>query len=281
MSECLVSVLMTSYNREQYIEPAIQSVLASTYKNFELLFCDDRSSERNVEIARKYEKIDSRVKVFVNDINLGDYPNRNQVASYAKGKYLKYVDSDDLIYPWGLELMVNMMEKFPEAGFGICSLNQDKEKIFPFCLEPEAAYKYHYLGPGLFHKAPLSTIIRRDIFEAVGGFKPLRMVGDYEMWHRLAQSYSIVLMPHGMVWYRTHNAQELNNYKKFRDKYFEIKMEYLQSASTPLSSVDKKLAINKEVKISNRELIRALLRFDLDSFSWNIKQIVSLKKILN
>lgn len=276
----LVSVLMTSYNREKYIAQAIESVLCSTFKDFELIIVDDLSKDRTVEIAKGYESIDPRVKVYINEQNLGDYPNRNKAASYAIGKYLKYVDADDLIYPWGLELMVKMMESFPQAGFGICSLIQDKTKIFPFCLKPEEAYKYHYLGPGLFHKAPLSAIIKRDVFEATGGFMPYRMVGDYEMWHRLAQSYSVVLMPQGLVWYRTHDSQEINSYKKYRSKYIEIKLQYLQSLNIPLSSIDKRLAIIQEIKISKRELIRSMLRFDFDNLNRSLKQIVSLRKIL-
>ena len=94
----LVSVLMTAYNREKYIEEAIGSVLASTYTYFELIIVDDCSKDKTVEIAKKYERMDERVKVYINETNLGDYPNRNKAASYASGEYLKYVDSDDLVY---------------------------------------------------------------------------------------------------------------------------------------------------------------------------------------
>src|SRR4051812_47750099 len=91
----LVSVLMTSYNREKYIAQAIESVIASTYSNLELIIVDDCSKDSTVSIARSYAENDKRVKVYVNEKNLGDYPNRNKAASYATGKYLKYVDADD------------------------------------------------------------------------------------------------------------------------------------------------------------------------------------------
>src|SRR5271156_3108445 len=104
---------MTAYNREKYIAQAIDSILESTYKNFELIIVDDCSKDKTVEIAKGYAQKDSRVKVFINEKNLGDYPNRNKAASYANGKYLKYVDSDDVVYPTGLEVFVNSMEQFP------------------------------------------------------------------------------------------------------------------------------------------------------------------------
>ena len=89
---------MTAYNRQDYIAEAIESVLASTYKNFELIISDDCSSDQTLEIARGFALKDERIKVFVNEKNLGDYPNRNKAASYARGKYIQYIDSDDLLH---------------------------------------------------------------------------------------------------------------------------------------------------------------------------------------
>ncbi len=180
MKEPVVSVLIAAYNREKYIGMAIKSILASSYTDFELIVVDDNSKDRTLEIVQSYAVKDARVKVYVNETNLGDYPNRNQAAKYATGKYLKYVDDDDYIYPWGLQLMVGMMEQFPEAGWGLCSLIQYFKMPFPFMLNPKETYQYNYFGPGLFHKAPLSSIIKREIFEAVGGFATTRVTGDFE-----------------------------------------------------------------------------------------------------
>lgn len=181
MKDPVVSVLMTTYNREKLVGEAIESVLASTFQDFELIVCDDNSSDGTVNAVKELALRDSRVKLFLHDANIGDYPNRNRAAGYAKGKYLKYVDADDYIYPWGLEILVKNMEAFPEAQWGLCSLLQCRDRPFPFVLSPQAAYEYHYFGPGLFHKAPLSSIVKKDAFFEVGGFKPLRMVGDADL----------------------------------------------------------------------------------------------------
>jgi len=205
----LVSVLMTAYNREKYIAEAIKSVLASTYTNFELIIVDDYSSDKTVVIAESYAEKDNRVKLFVNEKNLGDYPNRNKAASYAHGKYLKYVDADDLIYPWGLELLIRMMQQYPEAGWGLCSLEQNVNHPFPFLLSPGDVLRYHYFGPGLFYNGPLSSIIRANSFNNIGGFTGRQHVGDHEMWHLLSLKYPVVLMPPGIVWYRVHSEQQM------------------------------------------------------------------------
>lgn len=244
----LVSVLMTTYNREKYLSQAVESVLASTYKNFELIIVDDQSKDRSLEIAREFERSDNRVKAVLNEKNLGDYPNRNKAASLAKGKYLKYVDADDLIYPTGLEVLVSGMEKFPDAGFGLGSLPQDKFRIFPFMLSPEESYKRHYFKEQLFHKAPLSSIIRKDVFEAVGGFTGRRYLGDFEMWHILASKYPVVLMPHGVVWYREHEEQEMQNNRTdftIPFKYLQCAEEMINRTECPLSAEDRKKALGK------------------------------------
>jgi glycosyltransferase involved in cell wall biosynthesis len=256
----LVSVLMTSYNREKYIAEAIESVLASTFEDFELIITDDCSGDRTVDIAKSYAARDQRVKVYVNEKNLGDYPNRNKAASYAVGEYLKYVDADDYIYPWGLELMVNMMDKYPAAGWGLCSLEQFVERPFPFQLTPREAYEYSYLGPGLFTKAPLSSIIRRKVFEEAGGFSTQRMSGDYEMWHRLALRYPILLMPQGIVWYREHGDQEIKSFSKYIETYDRISLQYLTLPECPLDKQAVAKILRKNKRDRTLELLKATIK---------------------
>jgi glycosyltransferase involved in cell wall biosynthesis len=260
MEQPLVSVLMTAYNREKYIAQAIESVLASTFQNWELIIVDDVSTDRTVEIARLYEAKDKRIKVYINEKNLGDYPNRNKAASYAKGKYLKYVDADDLIYPYGLEQLVFYMEQFPEAGYGLCSLPQDNEKPYPFLLsQRDAFYRHYILRKWLFHKAPLSSIIKKDAFDAVGGFTGKRMIGDFEMWQLLSEKYAVVLMPHGIVWYREHNEGEMQYARDNAAQMFEYKLleeNFLKRKTVPIINTDKE----KLLKQISRDKARFILR---------------------
>lgn len=259
----LVSVLMTAYNREKYIAEAIESVLASTYTNFELIVVDDCSTDKTVEIAKNYEAKDERVKVYINEKNLGDYPNRNKAASLAKGVYLKYLDSDDLIYPNGLEVLVNMMEQFPDAGYGLCSLDQDKKKIFPFMISSEEAFRRHFVEKiSLFHKAPLSSIIRSHAFHSVNGFANLGGEGDYEMWLKLSLQYPVVLMPHGIVWYREHEEQidfNRRNDSLVRFKYFLVTRGILDRM--PLTKEEKELVYFNLKRRVNKYILSALRKF--------------------
>jgi len=256
----MVSVLMTAYNREKYIGAAIESVLASTYTDFELIVVDDISKDRTVEVVRELAANDPRIKLYVNEKNIGDYPNRNQCAYYARGKYLKYVDCDDYIYPWALELLVEMMERHPGCGWGLCSLPQTERGPFPFVLTPKEAYRYHYMGPGLFHKAPLSSIIKAEVLRAAGGFASERYTGDTEMWHKLAQRYDVLLMPEGMVWYREHDAQESKRNQRFLRNYEAIYVRYLKSDQCPLDPADVRTIIRKKKRYLAGMILRWMIK---------------------
>jgi glycosyltransferase involved in cell wall biosynthesis len=243
----MVSVLMTSYNREKYIGNAIESVLRQTYQNFELIIVDDSSSDRTVDIANHYATLDKRVSVYVNKFNLGDYENRNMAVSYASGKYLKFVDADDLVYPHTLDLMVNAMEQFPDAAYGFCYYGvQNDLHPFPYQLLPAESYNLHFFNSGLFYAGPGGAIIRRDIFNAVGGFSGKRYVGDYELWIKLSALHNTVLFWPGLLWWRKHDEQE-NKYESINidatiNRYL-ITVNSLISINCPFNSGEKKKAL--------------------------------------
>jgi glycosyltransferase involved in cell wall biosynthesis len=243
MGSPIVSVLMTAYNREKYIAQAIESVLASTLKDFEFIIVDDSSKDNTVSIARKYEATDTRIRVYVNEQNLGDYPNRNKAASYATGKYIKYLDSDDIMYPHCLQVMVMAMEKFPDAGYGL-SAKGDPSKPYPALLSSREAYLEHFNGYGHFDRAPGSSIIKKEIFDKAGGFSGERMIGDNELWYRLALSFPMVKFVPDLYWSRVHEGQESQS-SYARKQYEQLRMmvldRYFDNPNCPLNDSEKKI----------------------------------------
>lgn len=215
---------MTAYNREKYIAYAIESVLKSSFNNFELIVVDDCSTDRTFEISKSYEIKDSRVRVYQNHKNLGDYMNRNKAADYAVGKYIKYMDSDDVMYSHCLEVMVSAMEKFPNAAYGLSSIGNIKYP-FPFSISPKETYLQHFKGFGHFYRAPGSSIINREIFIKNGGFVIPKYAGDTELWFRLSQKYNLVLFPADLYWSRIHeNSEGAFESKQKQIVTFRIKM---------------------------------------------------------
>lgn len=226
--EPLVSVLMTAYNREEYIAEAIESVLASTYTNFELIIVDDCSSDNTISIARSYETNNQRIRVYQNPKNLSQFGNRNKAASFAKGDFLKYVDSDDIIYPYTLQVMIDGMLQYPKAGLGYCLTVGICKRPFPYQIESKEAFRQHFFEGGPMFVGPSGLIIRRMAFEEVHGFEEFGMPSDNHLTLKIAAQYPVVAMARDLFWWRIHEGQVfsqnienhyniLNNYNYVRD----------------------------------------------------------------
>jgi glycosyltransferase involved in cell wall biosynthesis len=207
--EPLVSVLVTSYNREAYIADALESVLAQTMTDFELIVSDDASTDRTVAIARSFERRDSRVRVLVNDRNLGQFENRRHAASLACGRYLKYHDSDDVMYRHCLATMVEALEAEPRAGFALSGSHYWPGGPCPMLLTPKLAYEREFLGSGLFHLGPAGAMFRTEVFRDLGGFPIAGVASDYLFWLKACSKVNVLLVASDLFYYRTHPGQEL------------------------------------------------------------------------
>lgn len=207
MDNPLVSVLMTAYNREKYIGEAIESVLASTYTNFELIIVDDCSTDKTVEIARRYEAKNERVRVYVNEVNLGQFPNRNKAIEFAKGFYIKYFDSDDIMNPDCLQTMVEAMMQFPEAMAG--AEQKINLKNLPTIYGPRQLYLNHYLGGNdMLTVGPSALIFKKEVLKIFGGFDiNIGILADTLLMLQIAARYPVVAyQPYTFHW-RRHDEQ--------------------------------------------------------------------------
>lgn len=254
-----VSILTTVYNRDKYLAACIESVLASTYQDWEMIIVDDQSKDNSAFVAQSYAEMDDRIKFYSNAKNLGDYPNRNQAAGYAKGKYIKYLDADDLIYPHGLSIMVETMEVFSDCALGISQQVAEDLIPYPFVMIPHESFQREFLRRGVLGLGPTGTIIRRETFESVGGFTGTRFIGDTELWYKLAMYYPIVKMVPGLVFWRQHDDQEIT---KGQDSYFYLENTYKHEIKTlnhpdlPLSVLEREWALKKVEKRFSRNLLR-------------------------
>jgi len=259
----IVSILTTVYNREKYLAACIESVLASSYQDWELIIVDDVSTDTSVAIAKSYEKKDTRIKVYVNETNLGDYPNRNKAASYANGKYIKYLDADDLIYPRGLEVMVHAMEQFPEAGLGISQKVAEDVKPYPFVMQPKETFTREFLMRGVLGLGPTGTIIRRDVFKKLGGFTGTRYIGDTELWYKIALAYPVVKMEDALIFWRQHDDQEITKGQEsffYLENAFNLKLNTLQNTELPLTALERQGALKKLKHRFSRNIVRLILK---------------------
>jgi len=246
----MVSVLTTVYNSGKYLSACIESVLHSTYKDWEFIIVDDNSTDDSVKIAKEFAKKDERIKVYQNKINLGDYPNRNKAASLASGKYIKFLDADDMLYPQSLDIMVKAMEEFPEAAMGISEYVEDDYDPYPFQLTPKETYYREYLQRGILGVGPTATIIQRKIFEQSKGFTGQRYIGDVELWLKISSQFPIVKMQAGLIFWRRHAGQEFdlgNTTNAYLIMNYQMNLAALTNNNCPLQETDRQIAI-REIK---------------------------------
>jgi glycosyltransferase involved in cell wall biosynthesis len=242
---------MTSYNREQFIAEAIESVLSSSFVDFEFIICDDASADNTVTIAKQYEEKDKRIKVYVNEKNLGDYPNRNKAASYAKGKYIKYCDSDDKLFDWTLGYCVEIMEKYPDAGMGILKLDKNVQEEY---LTPNESIYKNFFENRVLNIGPSGTILKREAFESIGLFKTEYGVpSDMYFNLKMASAFPVVLLDKVFFFYRVHDGQEFKNKYSYVCYNYKYLYDAFQLPGFPLRAEQKNYLLKKAKKSFVRE----------------------------
>ena len=246
MDNALVSVLITSFNREKFIGEAIQSVLSSKYKNYELIIVDDCSTDNTVEIIKSFELKDKRIRLFVNEKNLGQFPNRNKAASYAKGEYIKFFDSDDIMKSELLEITMRAMLCFPESSVGIeCTWPDIPVESFPVLFASREAYINHFFrGNDFLSFGPSSSIIKREMFNECGGFnEKIGILADTLLMLKLAAKSPVVGYQPNLFYWRRHDGQvtveQGNQYAMFIQRH-QIRTLVL-GGDVPLSEAEKNI----------------------------------------
>lgn len=148
MENVLVTVFIPVYNAEKYIKECIESVLAQTYQNFEILVVDDGSTDKSLDIIRTYN--DERIRIYANDKNCGIPYTRNRGLELARGKYIAFLDADDVAYPKRLQKSVEFLEKHPEYRVvgGMCTHiidEKQKKTLGELQLQPHTRRDYYAL----------------------------------------------------------------------------------------------------------------------------------------
>ncbi|PSF27580.1 filamentous hemagglutinin [Aphanothece hegewaldii CCALA 016] len=199
-----ISLIITVYNRERYLAKAIESVLAQTLTDFELLILDDGSTDGSVEIARHYEKQDNRIKVIV-----APHTGRGQALydaiAITTGKYLGIVDSDDLLAPTTLAETAHLLDQQPDVGMVYTDYLVIDEKGTVLGLGKRCKIPYSSMGLLVDFMTFHFRLIRRSAYKQVGGVNPeFKAAQDYDLCLRLDEVTKIAHFKKPLYYYRTH-----------------------------------------------------------------------------
>lgn len=212
-----VTVFIPAYNAAEFLPAAIESVLAQTCADFELLIIDDGSRDATAEIARGWATRDARIRV-VSRGNRGRPATRNEAFDLARGRYLAPLDADDLCLPERLERQVAFMERHPEVA--LCG-----------------SRNIHLRGPADLQRATLSRSVVRKHPPDVRGIRAVQffdcavrqstamfrvavvrargyrydpaypLAEDFELWSRILRQDVVANLPDALVYYRRHDGQ--------------------------------------------------------------------------
>lgn len=190
-TQLFVSVLIPNYNRKEDLTRAIDSVLAQTYTNFEILVIDDHSSFSNEEYLSSVGYAHYKnLRVIRNEKNMGLAFTRNVGIQHAKGELIALLDSDDFWEKDKLEKQVQIFEKFPDTDLVYCDIFIVKDNVK--YTRDTVFYRenlYDHLLSGWNPPNPSSLVIKKGAFSKIGGFDPiLRHHEDYDFWFRLAKA---------------------------------------------------------------------------------------------
>jgi glycosyltransferase involved in cell wall biosynthesis len=205
----VVSVVMSVYNGERFLREAVESVLAQTLPNFELLVVDDGSTDSSPEILSSYQARDPRIVVH-RQSNQGRAAALNRGFAVAQAPLVARLDADDIAFPERLARQARFLEEHETVAVvgGAVTFIDDRGRAF-------GAWQYpltdREIRKAFAHTTPLvhpAVMLRKEVFDVVGGYRTLfKEAEDIDLWLRIAEQHELANVPEEAICYRIHGGQ--------------------------------------------------------------------------
>ena len=260
----LVSIVMPTFNSCKYIRKSIESVINQTYKQWELLIVDDNSTDNTEEIVKEYSLIDNRIQYIKFNENRGAAVARNTAIDISKGRFLAFLDSDDLWSKEKLEVQVKfMLENNIEFSFTDYKLINDKG---------DDLYKVIRMPEKLSYEGYLRNTIIQTVTVMIDKYKvneirmpQIRRRQDFACWLSILKNGVVaVSIPQVLAEYRrTNNSLSSNKIKAIKGTWYVYrKIEKLSLMKTirvflgyAINACRKRIYINKYIKKLSKDVI--------------------------
>jgi glycosyltransferase involved in cell wall biosynthesis len=236
-----ISVIIPTYNREQLISRAINSVLAQTYKDYEIIVIDDGSTDHTKEALEPFE---GKIKYFYQD-NSGISGARNRGIEEARGNYIAFLDSDDAWMPEKLATQAEILDRDPSVGIvysKMLILNEDG-KHCGFKPDEKTGRNFMELIEIRGDIATSTVMTRRECFQKVGRFDPdLPPMEDFDMWLRISKFYKIYEVENvTLAYYYEHGQQATKDLKKVYEGLVKLEHKILRMADEAPQKIKNKV----------------------------------------
>ena len=206
------SVIIPLYNKAPYIEKALQSVMAQSFTDYEIIVVDDGSKDESAAIAEKTLAEFSLPNKLIRQENAGVSVARNNGANQSQGDYICFLDADDWWAPSFLEEMSGLIDEFPDAGiygtnYTIVNETKHKTRVAPIGVEPglEKGYINYCQVYAKTLAMPLTSIsvaLPRYVFKDAGGFpEGINLGEDFLLWIKIALKHKVVFLNKPLAFY--------------------------------------------------------------------------------
>lgn len=206
-----VSVVIPTYNSAQYVVEAVESVLAQTYQDFEILVIDDGSTDETEQVMRSYP---APVR-YIRQQNGGVARARNRGIQESRGRYVAFLDADDTWLLCKLERQLEALQQQPQYRACYAAFTVVDATLNPLGISRsrrQASALEDLLLRGNVLATPSTVICERSLFDLVGGFDPaLSQCADWDMWVRLAAQTEFLYLDEPFVTYRQHGTNMSRN----------------------------------------------------------------------
>ena len=271
----IITVYITNFNYGEYLEEAIESVLAQTINNYELIIIDDGSTDKSLEILKKYE-YRKNIK-FIKQKNKGLNVTNNIALRISKGKYIIRLDADDWLKNNALEILSDHMEKNSDIGLVFADyykVNKDGQII-------EEIRRHDFQEVTLLDQPAhgACTLIRTSCLKSIGGYdESFRCQDGFDLWIRFIQNYKVNNINQPLFYYRQHNK----NLTKQEKNILTTRSNILNKAS---AKKDTNLNVLAVISVRGKNHDDACLSFEKINkkylLDWTIDSSLKSKKINN
>lgn len=203
-----VSILLSAYNAERFLEEALESLLGQRFRNFECIAVNDGSSDGTAEMLDRAAARDHRFRI-VHQRNSGLIASLNAAAALAQGKYLARMDADDISLPERLQRQVDFLDTHPKIALlgGAVEFIDSSGKSLGHSSSPT---EHEEIFVDLLDRNPFwhpTVMMRREAFFACGGYRNVLAAEDYDLWLRMAERFELANLSDEIVRYRVHSEQ--------------------------------------------------------------------------
>lgn len=203
-SNPLVSICIPAYNNEDYISETLDSILAQTYQNLEIIVVDDCSKDGTYGVLQEYAAKDARFSIYKNEQNLGMSGNWNKALSLTKGEFIRLMCADDLLVPDCIEKEIKAFNENPsavlvESDSRLVDLERKSKGFYKRYRKKGLVDGKRILKAGLFNKdyfgAPQANLMRRSAYEKTGGIDSnFTYIVDYDFFAQIAVQGDIFII---------------------------------------------------------------------------------------